>query len=113
MLVVVSDFRRRPLVRLRTGKAMSEAGEPGMGKSRLTTELGTRLVPEPHTRLRYFCSPRHQDSALYRSSPNSSAPPDLCATTRSSRSLASCGNCSHRGYSRALVAAGPGLRSAA
>src|SRR5215471_21809149 len=65
MLVVVSDFRRRPLVRLRTGKAMSEAGEPGIGKSRLTTELGTRLVPEPHTRRRYFCSPRHQDSALY------------------------------------------------
>src|SRR5215468_1616180 len=48
--------------------------DAGMGKSRLTTELGTRLVPEPHTRLRYFCSPRHQDSALYRSSPNSSAP---------------------------------------
>ena len=44
---------------------MSEAGEPGIGKSRLTTELGTRLVPEPHTRLRYFCTPRHQDSALY------------------------------------------------
>jgi hypothetical protein len=24
-----------------------------------------RLAPEPHTRLRYFCSPQHIDSALY------------------------------------------------
>ena len=24
-----------------------------------------RLAPEPHTRLRYFCSPQHTDSALY------------------------------------------------
>ena len=24
-----------------------------------------RLAPEPHTRLRYFCSPQHADSALY------------------------------------------------
>jgi hypothetical protein len=23
------------------------------------------MDPEPHTRLRYFCSPHHQDSALY------------------------------------------------
>ena len=24
-----------------------------------------RLANEPHTRLRYFCSPQHADSALY------------------------------------------------
>jgi len=24
-----------------------------------------RVSGEPHTRLRYFCSPHHQDSALY------------------------------------------------
>jgi predicted ATPase len=24
-----------------------------------------RLADEPHTRLRYFCSPQHTDSALY------------------------------------------------
>jgi class 3 adenylate cyclase len=41
------------------------SGEPGIGKSRLTAALMERLAPEPHTRLRYFCSPQHTDSALY------------------------------------------------
>jgi predicted ATPase len=41
------------------------AGEAGIGKSRLTAALLERLATEPHTRLRYFCSPRHTDSALY------------------------------------------------
>ena len=38
---------------------------PGIGKSRLTAALLERLAREPHTRLRYFCSPQHTDSALY------------------------------------------------
>ena len=41
------------------------SGEPGIGKSRLTAALMERLANEPHTRLRYFCSPQHTDSALY------------------------------------------------
>jgi len=41
------------------------SGEPGIGKSRLTAALSQRIETEPHTRLRYFCSPYHQDSALY------------------------------------------------
>ena len=41
------------------------SGEPGIGKSRLTAALMERLAGEPHTRLRYFCSPQHTDSALY------------------------------------------------
>ena len=41
------------------------SGEPGIGKSRLTAALMERLATEPHTRLRYFCSPQHTDSALY------------------------------------------------
>ena len=41
------------------------SGEPGIGKSRLTAALLERLVTEPHTRLRNFCSPQHTDSALY------------------------------------------------
>jgi class 3 adenylate cyclase/predicted ATPase len=41
------------------------SGEPGIGKSRITAELEERLRIEPHLRLRYFCSPYHQDSALY------------------------------------------------
>ena len=40
-------------------------GEPGIGKSRLTAALMERLANEPHTRLRYFCSPQRTDSALY------------------------------------------------
>ena len=41
------------------------SGEAGIGKSRLTAALLERLVTEPHTRLRYFCSPQHADSAFY------------------------------------------------
>jgi predicted ATPase len=41
------------------------SGEPGIGKSRLTAALLERLAAEPHTRLRYFCSPQHTDSALF------------------------------------------------
>jgi predicted ATPase len=41
------------------------SGEPGIGKSRLTAALSQRIESEPHMRLRYFCSPHHQDSALY------------------------------------------------
>jgi predicted ATPase len=41
------------------------SGEPGIGKSRLTAALLESLAGEPHTRLRYFCSPQHTVSALY------------------------------------------------
>jgi predicted ATPase len=41
------------------------SGEAGIGKSRLTVALLERLATEPHTRLRYFCSPQHSDSALF------------------------------------------------
>jgi predicted ATPase len=41
------------------------SGEPGIGKSRLTAALSAHIESEPHIRLRYFCSPHHQDSALY------------------------------------------------
>jgi hypothetical protein len=37
----------------------------GIGKSRLTEALHARIRTEPHTRLRFFCSPYHQDSALH------------------------------------------------
>ena len=40
-------------------------GEPGIGKSRIIRELQDRVAHEPHLRLRYFCSPQRQDSALY------------------------------------------------
>ena len=41
------------------------SGEPGIGKSRIAEALHERLSTEPHTRVRFFCSPHHQDSALY------------------------------------------------
>jgi class 3 adenylate cyclase/predicted ATPase len=47
------------------GQLVLLSGEPGIGKSRLTAALMERLANEPHTRLRYFCSPQHADSALY------------------------------------------------
>src|SRR5262249_49804103 len=40
-------------------------GEPGIGKSRLAQAVQDRLSTEPHTRIRYFCSPHHEDSPLY------------------------------------------------
>jgi predicted ATPase len=47
------------------GQAVLLCGEAGIGKSRLTAALMERLGGEPHTRLRYFCSPQHTDSAFY------------------------------------------------
>src|SRR5262249_44735823 len=41
------------------------SGEPGIGKSRIAAVLEERIGSEPHLRLRYFCSPHHQDSALF------------------------------------------------
>jgi class 3 adenylate cyclase/predicted ATPase len=47
------------------GQVVLLSGEPGIGKSRLTAALLEHLATKPHTRLRYFCSPQHIDSALY------------------------------------------------
>ena len=47
------------------GQLVLIEGEPGIGKSRLTRAFRERLASEPHTVLRYQCSPFHQNSALY------------------------------------------------
>ena len=47
------------------GEVVLLSGEPGIGKSRLTAALLEEISGEPHTRLLYFCSPRHTDSALH------------------------------------------------
>jgi class 3 adenylate cyclase/predicted ATPase len=47
------------------GQVVLISGEPGIGKSRLTAALDESIAADPHTRLRYFSSPHHQESALY------------------------------------------------
>jgi class 3 adenylate cyclase/predicted ATPase/ABC-type transport system involved in cytochrome c biogenesis ATPase subunit len=47
------------------GQIVLITGEPGMGKSRLAAALAENIASEPHTLLRYQCSPYHTNSALH------------------------------------------------
>jgi predicted ATPase len=58
-------LRRWSRAKTGVGQVVLLSGEAGIGKSRVTASLLERVAAEPHTRLRYFCSPQHTDSALF------------------------------------------------
>jgi class 3 adenylate cyclase/predicted ATPase len=58
-------LRRWAHAKAADGQVVLISGEPGLGKSRIVAALAERLQMDAHTRLRYFCSPYYQDSALF------------------------------------------------
>jgi class 3 adenylate cyclase len=58
-------MRRWEQAKAGNGCVVLLSGEPGVGKSRIAQAVVERLADEPHTRLRYFCSPHHQNSPLH------------------------------------------------
>jgi class 3 adenylate cyclase len=58
-------FRRWSRAKTGEGQVVLLSGEAGIGKSRLTAAFLESLAKEAYTRLRYFCSPQHTDSAFH------------------------------------------------
>ncbi len=62
-LALFDDLWRQALVA--QGQMLLIAGEPGIGKSRLTEAMAQRIAGRPVTTVTFQCSPFHMNSALY------------------------------------------------
>jgi hypothetical protein len=95
-------LRRWQRAKTGEGRVVLISGEPGIGKSRLTAALSEQVGNESHTRLRYFCSPHHQDSALYPLR-SSNTRPALSAMIRSKPSSANSGHSLRREHGVTVI----------